>query len=381
VARSAAAAAEETPRGTSAVEALRTVTRDVQLRLAEALAASGHHGLRPSYAPLLERVREGALPIGRIAADLGVSPQATSRTARSLEELGYVARTTSATDGRSKLVTLTQRGHALLECAHGTFAACERSYALLVGPAPVERIVRDLEVLHFGLGLTPQPGTVVPTPGPRSIGTSVLVTLHATHQVRRALASRRHGALRPSHLELLLTMGPGGSRVSDAARSLRISRQAVSAMVSDLEDLGYLRRHADRTDGRAVIVTPTARGASVLDEMATANRGVEENARAALGAARWTRLQRDLAGLAQAISATAPLGEQGRRPGRAVSATASSLDVPRLAAWLRERLGVADATHLGSLLAEPAPRPRRPAPRAAGRATTTAAGRPRRPGS
>lgn len=358
------------------------MTRDVQLRLAQALAASGHHGLRPSYAPLLERVREGSLPIGRIAADVGVSPQAASRTARSLEELGYVARTASATDGRSKLVTLTQRGRSLLECAHGTFEACERSYALLVGPAPVERIVRDLEVLHFGLGLTPQTGAVVPAPGPRSIGTSVLVTLHATLGVRRALASRGHGALRPSHLELLLTVGPGGGRVGDAARALRISRQAVSAMVSDLGDLGYLRRHADSTDGRAVIVIPTARGATVLDEMDAVNGEVEENARVALGAARWTRLQRDLAGLAEAITATAPLGEPGGRPGRPVAATpSSSLDVPRLAAWLRERLGVADAARLGTLLAEPVPRPRRHAPLAAGRSTTGAVGRPRRHGS
>jgi len=341
------------PRRTSTLEHLRAVTRDVQLRLAETLTASGDTGLGPSFAPFLGRVRDGALPIGRIASELGSSPQAASRTARALEELGYVARTTSTTDGRAKLVALTARGHALLERAHGTFTACERSYALLVGRARVERILRDLEVLHFGLGLTPETGPVVHAPAPRSIGTCVLVTLHATRQEQQALSAHGHSALRRSHQELLRTVGSRGGRVSEAARTLRISRQAVSAMVQDLEQLGYLRRRPDAIDRRAVVVSPTGRGMSALRAMDAAARRLEEDARAVLGTARWARLERDLAGLDEALAVTAVSAERGPRPDLGVTGQAPSLDLRRLAVWLRKRLGAADAAQLAALLAEP----------------------------
>ncbi len=327
------------------------MTRDVQLRLAETLAASGDLGLRPGFAPLLERLRDGALPVGGLAVALGVTPQAASRSARTLEELGYVERTASAVDGRSRLVTLTARGHTLLAHAHETFAECEQAYALLIGRSAVDRILRDLEVLHFGLGLTPETGPVVHAPIPRSIGTCVLVTLHATRRVRQALATRGHGGLRPSHQELLLTVGPPGGRVSDAARAMRISRQAVSAMAADLEEAGYLQRASDATDRRAVVVIPTALGGSALDEMTAAVRSVEEECRAALGTARWARLERDLANLDDAVSATASIGDEGRPLDLHAAGAVTSLDLPRLADWLRTRLGPADADRLSAMLA------------------------------
>ena len=339
--------------GPSSLDHLRAVTRDVQLRLAGSLAAWGHHGLRPGFAPFLERVRDATVPVGELAADLHVSPQAASRTARSLEELGYVTRQTSASDGRSRLVALTPRGRDLLERAHGTFASCEEAYARLVGRPALDRILRDLEVLHFGLGLTPEGGPVVPPPVPRSIGTSVLITLSVARRVRHALAVAGHGDLRPSHQDLLLVIGVHGGRVSDGARALRVSRQAVSAMAQDLEQLGYLQRQSDVRDGRAVVVTPSDVGRSALENMAAATREVEEQSRVVLGQVRWARLERDLAVLDAAITATDLLGEERQPPDLSLVTATSYSELARLADWLRERLGPADATRLGALLAAP----------------------------
>ena len=105
---------DEDPGRLATVERVHTVSRDVQLRLAIALAESGHHHLRPSFGPLLERLRDGALPIGQVAAALDVSPQAASRDALMLERFGYVARAVSAADGRSRMVALTDRGDDLI---------------------------------------------------------------------------------------------------------------------------------------------------------------------------------------------------------------------------------------------------------------------------
>ena len=79
-----------------------------------ALAESGYPHLRPSFGPLLERLRDGALPVGQVATALDVSPQAASRDAQMLERFGYVARAASAVDGRSRVVALTDRGDDLI---------------------------------------------------------------------------------------------------------------------------------------------------------------------------------------------------------------------------------------------------------------------------
>ena len=359
----------------SCLEHLGVVGRDVQFRLASALHAAGDRGLRASFAPLLERLRDGALPIGALATALGVTPQAASRTARTLEELGYVTREASRHDGRSRLVTLTAEGRALLERAAETLAACEQTYALLIGRAALERILRDLEVLRYGLGLTSVSGEVADTRRPRSIGTSVLVTQYTNRHVRAALAAGGHEGLRPSHQDLLRAVGSDGGRVSEAARAMCITRQAVSAMVQDLEQLGYLRRRPDASDARAVVVTPTALGASVLTEMAAVTRLVEEQSRVALGTARWKRLGRDLRDLDEGLAATAVVGPGGPPPRRQLSGPASRPDLSRLAAWLRQRLGPADAAQLGALLA---PAPGRTPRRRAG--PDPVEGRPEEPG-
>jgi len=72
-----------------------------------------------------------------------------------------------------------------------------------------------------------------------------------------------------------------------------------------------------------------------------------------LGTARWARLERDLAGLDEALAVTAVSAERGPRPDLGVTGQAPSLDLRRLAVWLRKRLGAADAAQLAALLAEP----------------------------
>ena len=123
---------DDDPGRLATVECVHTVSRDVQLRLAIALAESGHHHLRPSFGPLLERLRDGALPIGQVAAALDVSPQAASRDALILERFGYVTRAVSAADGRSRVVALTDRGDDLITRAGETFVECEHAYEELV---------------------------------------------------------------------------------------------------------------------------------------------------------------------------------------------------------------------------------------------------------
>ena len=336
------------PGGWSTIDDLHTVSRDVQLRLAAALAESGHDSLRPSFGPLLERLRDGALPVGQVAAELNVSPQAASRAALMLETLGYVARTASTADGRSRMVALTRRGDDLILRAGETFVECEHTYEELLGGTVIGRMGRDLDVLRVGLGLAPKPGPTVSIRPPHSIGSVILIALCSTRHVVTSANRCAHQRVRRSHIQLLTTSEACGMRLSDIARELGVTRQAVSATVQELEGLGYVERRPDSTDKRAVLIAPSIQGTVLLDHVAGAVHEFEARCQGVLGTRRWTRFVCDLAELAGAI----PDDETRLGPPRPLRLAGGSQakDLVSLADRLRSQLGARRAARLAALL-------------------------------
>lgn len=80
--------------------------------------------------------------------------------------------------------------------------------------------------------------------------------------------------LRRSHTSLLPHIDLDGTRVTDLAERLGVSKQAASQLVDDLEALGVLAREPDPEDARArrVVFTPLGRrglleGLELLAEM------------------------------------------------------------------------------------------------------------------
>ena len=81
-----------------------------------------------------------------------------------------------------------------------------------------------------------------------------------------ARAAARDGApkLRRSHTSLLPHIALEGTRITDIADRLGISKQAVSQLVDDLEAHGVLARTPDPEDARARRVVFTERGRAAL---------------------------------------------------------------------------------------------------------------------
>jgi DNA-binding MarR family transcriptional regulator len=330
------------------VDHLQTVSRDVQQRLATALAESGHHSLRPSFGPLLERLRDGAMPVGQVATALNVSPQAASRAALALEKYGYVARATSAADGRSRVVALTSRGEELMTRAAQIFAESEHAYGEILGGALINRIRRMLGELRIGLEHVLKPDSTVLIPSTHSIGSVILISLWAKRETVKSVNQGGHHDVRRSHVELLRAVSTTDVRMSDIARELGVTRQAVSATVQELVGLGYVERRPDATDARAVLIAPSTAGFDVLDDVASAGNEFEARCRAALGRDRWSRFAREMAQLAAAVAVeqrklTPPALVDAVGPNRAA-------DLASLAEGLRSRLGPRQAARLGALL-------------------------------
>jgi DNA-binding MarR family transcriptional regulator len=85
-------------------------------------------------------------------------------------------------------------------------------------------------------------------------------------EVLDRLRGRGHPSLRASHNAVLMNIDSLGTRQSIIAGRAGVTRQAISQIVDDLEQLGYVVRTSDPHDGRVQCVCFTARGKALLDE-------------------------------------------------------------------------------------------------------------------
>ncbi len=83
-----------------------------------------------------------------------------------------------------------------------------------------------------------------------------------TERLAKWLADSKFGGIQPAHSAAIqpLWETPEGARITTLARAARITKQSMSALVSDLEAAGYVERVADADDARATRVRLTARG-------------------------------------------------------------------------------------------------------------------------
>lgn len=101
--------------------------------------------------------------------------------------------------------------------------------------------------------------------------------------LRRVALRKNAPRLRRSHTALLPHIDLGGTRVSELAERLGISKQAVSELIDELEDAGVLRRTADPTDARARLVSFTPKGLDGLLEGLAVLRELEAEIARSIG--------------------------------------------------------------------------------------------------
>jgi DNA-binding MarR family transcriptional regulator len=81
--------------------------------------------------------------------------------------------------------------------------------------------------------------------------------------IERVQASGATG-FRAAHTRLLPHISPEGIRITELAERVGITKQAVGKLIDDLEAQGVVAREPDPSDGRALRVRYTDRGAKAL---------------------------------------------------------------------------------------------------------------------
>lgn len=114
----------------------------------------------------------------------------------------------------------------------------------------------------------------------------------AVARVRRLTGERR---LRPSHTGVFPHLDLEGTRLTTLAQRLGITKQAVSELVADLEDMRVVECVADPSDGRAKLVRFSRRGREALLHGVSVLGGIENELAVDAGSQPLQRLRESLA--------------------------------------------------------------------------------------
>ena len=123
---------------------LRRPYETLLMRLHAELAAAGYAELYPSWGTnIFHYLREGGLRLTELAERTHTTKQALRYTINQLEAAGYVERVPDPTDGRAKIIRLTQRGWEGRRVADEIIASVEHECVRELG----EERMRQFEAL------------------------------------------------------------------------------------------------------------------------------------------------------------------------------------------------------------------------------------------
>ena len=298
----------------------------------------GHGQLRLGFEPYISLLARSDQRLSQLANALGITRQAANQVIDQVESAGYVERMPDPADGRAKRVRLTRQGRRLVADGTDAAAAIEASYCDILGTSAVTVLRDDCSAL---VGLLDEAAagsdnTAETAPLAASLPR---IADHVSRELMRLTIARGHPGLKLSFGQVLTLIGPRGGRIQQIAEAQDISKQAVSAIVSELEQLGYLQRSLDPDDARQWVLTFTPRGRALIEDSVAS---VEELAKAlaiSVGKRRWQRINRSAAQLYRGLQLERDVFD---------NRNTDSLDV--IAQRLRHQLGRRDAQALGQLL-------------------------------
>lgn len=122
----------------------------------EVVGALEGTGLRHGHGYFVQRLLLGPATATEMAAELGITQQAVSRTVKELLALGHVEPTVDIADSRRRPVRLTAQGLAAVEGARSVRQQLGNRIRDGLGDRRHDRLVADLEEVLDVLGLRDQ---------------------------------------------------------------------------------------------------------------------------------------------------------------------------------------------------------------------------------
>lgn len=126
--------------------------------------------------------------------------------------------------------------------------------------------------------------------------------------IAQAVEAAGYEGVNPAHLAMFRHPGPDGSRPSELAEALMISKQSVNDLLRDLERSGFLSRQVDPSDRRGRIIQLTEKGMKLEDTVREAARSAERRLERDIGRQEFCSFKKSL------IAAARVLNDNGQSP-------------------------------------------------------------------
>lgn len=106
--------------------------------------------------------------------------------------------------------------------------------------------------------------------------------------------------IREAHLQVFGALDWTGTRLTELAARSNMTRPSMSELVDELQEMGYLERRRDPTDGRAKLIRPTRKGRRLLVQALRAVEEIERGYGEAVGTERFEAVVATLHALLEA---------------------------------------------------------------------------------
>lgn len=241
---------------------LAVVATALNQRLVLACTEQGFAGVRTSFVHALFQLRSEKKRLVDVAQYCGLSQQAVGLIANEMEQLGYLKCQPDLDDGRAKRLLPTRSGSKLLACAEEACARTDAELSQLIGSELLSDFKTSCTRLFEAL-VAPDAGSALSV-----VALPLYLTGLATFCERRALtelgSAPGYKKLKMSYAQVLKYMSPHGTLITDLARINDVSKQAISQVVKQVEELGYVQRRQHPGDGRSTMIFLTDSGLRLI---------------------------------------------------------------------------------------------------------------------
>src|SRR5579862_9424563 len=108
---------------------LRVPAQAIHRRIIRELNAAGFEELRVPHMAVMQFPGPDGIRPSALAERAGISKQAMNQLLRSLESLGYIARSDAPNESRARIIRFTKRGRAAYSKAHDVLRDIEREWS------------------------------------------------------------------------------------------------------------------------------------------------------------------------------------------------------------------------------------------------------------
>ena len=270
-------------------------------RVMQTLSDAGYPQLAMQYSAPLNLLYQRPMRLTELAELLNMSKQLCLQSLQPIKKAGYILQQNDSEDGRAKLISLSKQGRALITDAGLQLIEINQEFAQLLGEAALQ----DMSAKLAALGRSAELATLKNASQSDIEHTATMIVgmlgryLHS--RLTAKLANSGHLELQLSYAQVLLYVALDGSAMSDLAEYNGVSPQAISRLVKELEQRGYVRRENSSADKRVRNVCFTPMGLTLINDSVAAMTEVEQEMTATIGIRAFTKLTKQLAQLHQAL--------------------------------------------------------------------------------